>query len=208
MVHNGSSNLSGVNTMHSIQHLKKWSYIFHETRSRILLVVLITIVGFIVFFFIKGKWWGTIEPIITILTLGVALFVWYQQITEEWQKDYLPKRFTGHFFFEGKEVMRFENALLTNEGDLRALGQQIGSQMVSSKKSNLYLLKFVAPKVEVKGPNLNKKERFIHYTISFILTELPDEIVDKTKVLIWKTPFIDGNGNPTFKTIEEVKTKG
>ncbi len=141
------------------QALGKW---------RLLFTLLIGLVLIVILFKLKEGWWNIYEPVITLLTLFVAILVWYQQMSEEWEEDYLPKRFTGKFYFEGNELMRFENALLTNEGDIRALAQQIGSQMV-----DLQPLKFVAPEVEVTGPQLYKKEKYVHYTISFKLTELP-----------------------------------
>ncbi len=184
------------------EHYGKWRFILDRTKERILIIFgLITLFTIIMSLGgdtkILGKWWQIVDPIIKILTLSVAIFVWYQQMREEWTNSYLPKRFSGLFIFEGVEVLRFENALLTNVGDIRALAQQIGSQMVSSlltvPTTNLVQLKFVAPEVEVIGPGLNKKERFVHYSISFRLTELPQGVT-KDKCLIWEVPFIGEAG--------------
>jgi hypothetical protein len=185
--------------MNSQEPLGKWKFILKETKSRILLVLVLAIFLLIVVLLLGAEWWGFIEPIITFLTLGVVLFVWYQQISEEWAEDYLPKRFTGIFYFEGSEVMRFENANLTNEADIRALAQQIGSQMVGSiNQTNPPQLKFAAPEVEVIGPKINRKEKYIHFTISFKLTDLPQGIA-KNKNLIWKSPFMNNEGVPNLK---------
>ncbi len=190
----------------------KWRFILKRTKERIVIIVGLIIVFVIIMSFdsdsmIIRKWRQTVDPIIKVLTLSVAIFVWYQQMREEWTHSYLPKRFSGKFSYEGTEVMRFENALLTNVGDIRALAQQIGSQMVSSllspSTSNLAQLKFVAPEVEVIGPELNKDERFVHYSISFKLTELPQGI-SKGKCLIWEVPFIDNSGQ--LKITEKVKS--
>lgn len=187
--------------MSSQQTLGKWRFIFREARSRLFFSLIIGLFLMVIFFKLEEGWWNIYEPLITLLTLGVALLVWYQQMREEWEEDYLPKQFTGKFYFEGKEVMHFENALLTHEGDIRALAQQIGSQMIDKVNGKLQQLIFVAPEVEVTGPQLYKKEKYVHYTISFKLTELPQGI-DANKIRIWKIPFINEKGKPSYKDSE------
>ncbi|MDH4100763.1 MAG: hypothetical protein OEV28_09350 [Nitrospirota bacterium] len=181
------------------QPIGKWNFIFRETRSRIILTVILFLALLMILLRLGTEWWSTFEPIITFLTLGVAILVLYQQMSEEWERAYLPKRFTGRFYYKGQEVMRFENAWLTSEGDARQLAQQIGSQMVDVK-----LLKFVAPEVEIVGPKINQKEHFVHYTITFNLTEIPkdgndNELLNTAKVRVWKPPFINSVGSSTYE---------
>ncbi len=185
--------LTGEKNMEKQLFFGKWGFILRETRNRILLSIFLFL--FLLFVVIRfgTDWWNSVEPVITFLTLGVALFVVYQQMTEEWEEDYLPKKFSGEFYFEGKKVMRFENAMLTTEGDIRALAQQIGQQMAKTQ-----FLKFIAPEVEVTGPFVNKQELFIHYNITIKLIELPDEL-KKIKFRLWKYPFMNENGSPNYK---------
>jgi hypothetical protein len=123
----------------------------------------------------------------------LTFFVWYQQLREEWEEDYLPKRLTAKFYFHDKLLMCCEKAFLAGESDIRALAQQIGSQM-----NNLKQLQFVAPAVEISTAQLNKKERFVHYTVKVHLTERPSELPPNIALRTWKEPF-QKNGKPSFQ---------
>ncbi len=132
-------------------------------------------------------WWDYIDPLLNLLTLGVALFVGIQQLRRSWE-EYLPNRLTVHFYYEGREVMRCEKAYLANESDIRALGQQIGAQMADTQH-----LKLVAPMVEISPPEVNEKECYVHYTAKFYLRELPEALKERDKrnqlPLVWNPPF-------------------
>jgi hypothetical protein len=72
------------------------------------------------------------------------------QLRRAWE-EYLPNRLTIHFYYNGREVMRCEKAHLTNESDIRALGQQIGMQMAGGT-----MLSFIAPQVEIAPPDTGR----------------------------------------------------
>jgi hypothetical protein len=72
-----------------------------------------------------AKW---ADPIITIATLLIAVFVWVDTRIRQW-KNSLPKRLTIHFKDGDKYVLSYFNAILIGEHDVRAFGQQLGQQM-------------------------------------------------------------------------------
>ena len=183
--------------------MKLWRYTYTQARLRMwtivllasLLIVLELLIGWV------QNLWDVVGPFITLLTLGIALLVWYQQVREEWEEDYLPKRFTAHFSFQGREVMRCENAHLTAEGDIRALAQQIGSQMVDpDPQGRPTQLLFVAPEVKVTGPIVNKREKFVHYTVRLNLKKLPSPLNLNT-IHIWREPFMNSAHEPNFEDV-------
>jgi len=170
-----------------------FTFVWYHTSKR-LLVALISLTVILVTKLAVPAFdavYGWLDPIITLLTLGLTSFVWYQQLREEWEEDYLPKLFSGSFLLNGVEIMRFEDAYLTAEGDIRQLAQQIGLQMSDPKAR----LEFVPTEVKVTGPTLNKEKRSVHYTVTFQLTAPPAGLPPRT-LRIWRPPFIkDGKRN-------------
>lgn len=180
-----------------------WRYTYTQARLRMWAIILLASLLIILQLLIgwTENLWGIVGPFISLLTLGVAILVWYQQVREEWEEDYLPKRFTAHFSYQGKEVMRCENAHLTAEGDIRALAQQIGSQMVDpDSQGRPTQLLFVAPEVKVAGPIVNKREKYVHYTVRLNLTKLPSPLELNT-IRIWRESFMNSEYQPNFETV-------
>lgn len=168
----------------------------HLTASLFLAVLLLLIL-----FKFKTNWWNWAEPFITLLTLGVAIAVWYKQTIEAWEDD-LPKRLTVHFWFQGREVMRCEQAALSSEADIRNLGQQVGLQISGAES-----LKFVVADVKqiktgvkiLKIAEAGESGQYIkEYEVSFNLTELPAKL-EQSQCVIWCYPFIQENGEKYFK---------
>lgn len=170
-------------------------FVWRESRPRLLLIGGLTITLGLFLIWQSVDWWTKVEPVLSILTLGVALLVSYQQMREEWEEDFLPKRLTAHFYFEGTEVMRCENAHLAGEADIRALTQQIGFQM-----NNVTQLAFAAPDVQVTGPIISHDGSCVQYVARVELFEWPTGIPNNVR-RIWREPFVT-DGKPTF--IEEV----
>lgn len=173
----------------SAQAIKSfWPFALYRTRKRtgaiVLLVILLVLLGRFVDW--VSTLWVPVEPYVSLLTLGIALFVWYEQTREEWEEDHLPKKLTVEFFYDGKPVMRCEKAQLAGEADIRALAQQIGLQM-----NDLQNLQFVAPAIRIAPADVNRSEKYVHYSVAVHLTNPPAAI--KTGTLrIWKEPFFEG----------------
>lgn len=175
------------------QRKQFWRFAWKESRHRFLLGIVVTLV---LAWFLSRQgtdWWSFAEPALTILTLVVAWFIGYQQMREEWEEDHLPKRLSASFYHNGKEVMCFKNAQLAGEADIRALTQQIGWQMNHLKEQ----LKFIAPDIQVSGPQVSQDGSYVHYTAKVILTELPSTLPADTR-RTWTEPFFE-NGQPSFK---------
>lgn len=77
------------------------------------------------------SWGDRVEPFIGITTLVVAGMVWWGELAEDWLAS-LPKRLHAVFLFDDEEIMRCNYAKLSSESDIRQLGQQIGSQLLTS----------------------------------------------------------------------------
>ncbi len=120
-----------------------------------------------------------------MLTFVTAAVVLWQQTRQQWIEDYLPNRLTVHFYYKEREVMRCQKAYLSHESDIRALSQQIGAQMVGEQ------LKFRAPAVYISPPVVERKEKYVHYTAKFVLTDLPQQLrsLECDEILLWDHPF-------------------
>ncbi len=113
-----------------------------RARKRPLLLVLILVIVAGLFWLaddtayssLMGTWGDFVEPFIGIATLVVAGMVWWGELAEDWI-DSLPKRLHAVFVFEDEVVMRCNYAKLSSESDIRQLGQQIGSQLLTSMES-------------------------------------------------------------------------
>jgi hypothetical protein len=168
-----------------------WQFVWREVKQRITIGLLVLLVALFALPSLRPRpadWWDWIDALISLLTLGTAFFIWMGQLRRAWE-EYLPNRLTIHFYYNGREVMRCEKAHLTNESDIRALGQQIGMQMAGGT-----MLSFIAPQVEIAPPETNPKERYIHHVARYYLRELPNQLqnLGADKVLVWRPPFDTG----------------
>ena len=139
---------------------------------------------------IKSRWNSDLDQLVSLATLMTALFVWFGEMTQDWQAG-LPKRLTVSFQNEqGLLLMRCVKAHLSDVSDIRALGQQIGMQMCGNKP-----ISFRAPFVKQTPPTISEDAEiglFLHYQVTFTLTALPPvlselRLVGKHK--LWQAPF-------------------
>ena len=136
-------------------------------------------------------WERAFDPVFSLGTLFVALAVWFGERREAWKAD-LPKKFTTIFKYHKREVMRCERAELSGEADMRALGQQIGLQMLDVTR-----LPLNAPGIKFSGGDPTVGEAgnvYRHYCIEIILQTLPSELEksigsEGTESLVWLPPF-------------------
>jgi hypothetical protein len=178
------------------QTLTFGQFVKRHTRSRAVPVLVIAALLALWRFFLPGfeSTYNHLDPFITLTTLGLTFFVWYQQLREEWEEDHLPKRLTVEFVLGSDIVMLCENAHLAGESDIRALAQQIGMQMNGGAQ-----LQFAAPAVEISPPRLNESERRIEYNVKVRLTEKPIALTKATLAhRAWRDPFLKMDGSPNF----------
>jgi hypothetical protein len=181
------------------QPMSFWQFAWHEVKQRVSIGIPVLIIALVALRIIQPRpadWWDWIEPLISLLTLGFAFFIWLGQLRRAWE-EYLPNRLTVHFYYQGREVMRCEKAHLANESDIRALGQQIGMQMAGGQ-----MLSFLAPRVEISPPETDSTERYTHYTARFYLRELPTALSNPSEegVFVWRPPF---DNDPQWESDEE-----
>ena len=72
--------------------------------------------------------WAIGDRIATMVTLAVAIAVWFGEIREEWERR-LPRKLFAFFLYRNKPIAACLGAALSGEHDARQLGQQIGLQM-------------------------------------------------------------------------------
>jgi hypothetical protein len=172
--------------------LQRISFAFKRHPLQLVAAIILA-VGFCSLSFKNGEFHQTIDwldPIVGILTLLVALLVWLIQLNIEWE-DNLSKRLTVQFDYNGKIIMLCEQALLVGESDIRAWGQQIGSQM-----SFTPILKF-DPYFKIEKPELRYNEQWKEwhklYVVTFYLNELPDVMkAPEDKKAEWSNSFQNG----------------
>ena len=121
-------------------------------------------------FFQELSWWADwIDPIIGLGIFIVTLLIGAIQLIEDWE-DNLEKRLTVFFIYGENPVMICENAFLSSESDVRALGQQIGSQMAGTRD-----LKFRPFNIRYSAPKAQKGEYggfFLFYQVKFYLNDI------------------------------------
>jgi hypothetical protein len=119
----------------------------------------------------KARWNNDLDQVVSFATLMVALFVWLDEIRDNW-KNNLPKRLTVRFEDEhGKLVLLCRKAHLSDAADIRPLGQQIASQMCGVQQ-----LPFRVPYVKQLPETILIDDPigcFLHYEVSFTLTKRP-----------------------------------
>lgn len=169
--------------------MEKLNYFWKESKWEVFIAVLFTSLTLIWVgktndgspFYVGDMscWYSAwIDPVITIATLLVAIFVWVDSRLEAWKKS-LPKKLDVHFVFDGKYILSCYNANLVGEHDIRALGQQIGAQMNGSNLDFYPMVSTSQPKIKKTGSN----KSFLGFEVSFTLKKMPEGF--NKKYLVW-----------------------
>lgn len=206
--------------------LRKVKAIIGFYLSKNIPFLILLIIGMLIIGYISA--WGTIgelppyfvkflDPLFglygILFTLGFTLFYAHK----EWQNG-LEKRLTVHFEYQQKYIMSCYEAYLASEGDIRAWGQQIGSQMINKEHLDIY------PYLTQERPSIQYDESnrsfYVLYTITLHLRTM-DALVKKVNdlgqnYLIWwendnktqanKSLFILNHPSKPL-TLAEIKSK-
>lgn len=110
----------------------------------------------------------------TVATFVVAVLVWWGETKEDWEES-LPKRLTVFFLYEEQPAMVCEDASLVAEGDIRAMAQQLGAQIVGQRTL------VIDPFLTIKEPLLllTADGWIKRFEIHMSLGELPTIVADK-----------------------------
>ncbi len=73
-------------------------------------------------------WPNWLDPVLTIGTIFIAVFIWYNEKKQDWENS-LTKKLNVQVFFDDSVFYEVENAPLTGADDIRQWGQQLGRQM-------------------------------------------------------------------------------
>lgn len=122
---------------------------------------------------------GRAQSYISVGTLIVALLVWYGKLLDEWENS-LPKRMSVFFFKDGRPAIVCRYVWLAGAEDLRAWGQQVAAQSVSSQSGKIERLEF-SPDVESLPASLEVMpdgKVFKHHPVFFKLINMPSVIRD------------------------------
>lgn len=204
-----------------------------RTRKWTLLFAAIFVIGSIIlllFFPAKAKTitqqWDNMQLWLGALTLFVACAVWLSEAQQEW-KNNLPKRLSVDFKLvinnqendkldqdkRGRTIMRCKRAKLIGEGDIRALAQQIGRQMVNSYhicqneenstgKTGKHQDLDMIPMLDEVSDEIDHNRRERHYRVTVRLTSIPKclSTIPENMILYWKDDFTI---LPQLKTCED-----
>jgi hypothetical protein len=119
-----------------------------------------------------AEWVNRLQSFLGIGTLFVALFVWYGEIRDDWEKD-LSKRMSVFFFYDDQPFIVCRYVWLAGPDDLRAWGQQVASQAAGERYLDF------SPDVEAQAPCLAVTPDGTvcsHYAVRFQLTKLPSSL--------------------------------
>lgn len=147
-------------------------------RPRLLTLLIGALIAVLVLCALGNSWWAWAEPVIALVTLAVAVIIWYGEAAEDWEES-LPKRLTAEFWFaepgrSERLVMVCRHAPLADEGDIRSWAIALGGQMDCGKRTLKYRPDFLLDPPEiVLGPDGAPCR---HYRIRFTLDELPDRL--------------------------------
>jgi hypothetical protein len=120
-----------------------------ENRFQVVIAFVAIVIGVVLFLNFRGStdhWGDWLEPYVSIVLVLVAVAIWFNEQKEEWEKS-LPKKLNAKFVINHPQtnipvtIMECLNTVLINESDIRAWGQQIGSQMANGEqlKFSLFL---------------------------------------------------------------------
>lgn len=113
--------------------------------------------------------WNFWDPLLSAVTLLTTLFVWFGESNEDWEEQ-LKMRLTVFFTYKGKLLMLGESFPLINVSDIRALAQQIGSQMADRSQLDMNLF---AMNVTQDAPQSEGGEWYKDYFLTIELNSLP-----------------------------------
>ena len=133
-------------------------------------------------------WNGFLNAVVGLGTLFTAFAVWWEEVGQDWRSS-LTRRLSVKFVYQGRLVMYCQEAHLANEGDIRALSQQIGAQIAEIRQLDLKI-----PSVEFSTGEVTRSmsgEFQLHYTAKFELTNLPDKLkaLGNDEYYSWTPPF-------------------
>jgi hypothetical protein len=78
------------------------------------------------------------------------------------------------FKFEDRDILICKKAYLSDEADIRNLGQQIGGQMARVRFLDFKANHIKSDRIKVMENEFNLNDFFVHYEIVFQLTDLPN----------------------------------
>jgi hypothetical protein len=179
-----------------MKRLRAVTYGWKTRRGSLCLAISLVVLFLGVYFIgyqdtLTTAWQNIFDPAISIITLAVALAIWWSELKEE-HRNSLPKRMTVRFLYRNQsedqkvqEVMVCEHAPIASEDDIRALAQQIGLQMAEGER-----LDFV-PMFDIEYPNEEEKD-YVSYEVHIQLLKIPEalqEVYNSGATRVWRAPF-------------------
>jgi|GEM_PF-2489240 len=128
---------------------------------------------------LEGWFANLIDPLFGVTTVLIALAIWYFETREAWGNS-LPKKLSVAFLHEGKLKMYAHKISLQSEGDLRAMAQSTGAQIMKARFLNLSpYIKFRTQQEEDQSEG-----KIRHFIVIYTLRELSTEMQGQ-KCKIW-----------------------
>lgn len=141
-------------------------FIWKTSQTQIVVVVFSILVGVVYYLnqeeHFTAQWHSWIHAYITVATFVMAIFIWYNEKKEEWEK-HLSKKLDIVYLLDGKPYATVKNAPLAGEDDIRQWGQSIGQTNLNGGDR----IDFNGFKVTNLGVNKNKQ--VMHYELIIYL---------------------------------------
>lgn len=185
---------------------KYFNYALKKDKTIIAIAALVLLIASALFIglFIGNykidQWSNIIDPIVTLITVSTALLVYFSNSKKDWENS-LEKRLTVHFEWNGKFLMTCHEAYLSNESDIRAWGQTIGSQM--TKNTSLKFYPFISENKKSNNIFYDEKinQEYKLYEVTFHLINIDEQTKEdkqpdlKSKYLVWWENNDKSHGN-------------
>ncbi|HKL03691.1 MAG TPA: hypothetical protein VJ911_08450 [Cryomorphaceae bacterium] len=155
----------------------KFINILRHNRKQAVLVSLVLLVLSLIYwhkwnpnseFYCPDRFWEFIDPVSAIGAFIFTIAILYNQAKEKYFNS-LESRLSVDFYYQGKVVMKVEQAYLAAKSDIRSWAQSLGGQMAGERLTFDMNWEDDKPmKIETQH-----NETFKHYYITIFLTENP-----------------------------------
>ncbi len=163
---------------------KFWACSCYSMKKWWLFMFVLFVLGTVIFWIVRFwgatnvDWWTPMEATLTLLTVAVAVLIWFGELREEWERN-LPMRLQVIYYFQDRPVMACMDCMLVSEADIRAWAQQLGSQMCKRDQLEFEPEMILDRPRLVYHPGFGKVVRLFYLKVN--LVNLPEKFKERRK---------------------------